>query len=215
MPKKLVIVGAGAVGRQIVQIARDISQINNEWTIAGIVDDNEEAWGSTVAGVPVLGGLEWIVSHPRIWVVVAVGSGRDRESIVRRIEAHCEVRYATLIHHLAWIGERTRVGPGTVVYPGALIDPDVDIGCHVQLNKGCSIGHDCRITDFATIAPNTSLGGGTQIGEGADMGIASCTIPGVTVGAWARVGAGAVVIRSIPAGVTAVGVPARPLNIEV
>lgn len=48
-----------------------------------------------------------------------------------------------------------------------------------------------------------------EIGAGADVGIGAILLPGVKVGAGAQIGAGAVVTGEIPAGVIAVGVPAR------
>ena len=45
--------------------------------------------------------------------------------------------------------------------------------------------------------------------EGALVGIGASVNPGLTIGAWAVVGAGAAVTQDVPAGVTAIGVPAR------
>ena len=47
------------------------------------------------------------------------------------------------------------------------------------------------------------------VGEGALVGIGASVAPGCAIGARATVGAGAAVVRDIPAGATAVGVPAR------
>ena len=49
------------------------------------------------------------------------------------------------------------------------------------------------------------------VGEGAFLAAGSAAIPGVTIGPWATVGAGGVVIRDITAGMTVVGVPATRL----
>ena len=64
---------------------------------------------------------------------------------------------------------------------------------------------------FATLAPAVTLAGSVHVGRGADLGTRATCIPGVSVGAWSVIGAGAVVTRDIPDGVTAVGVPARAL----
>lgn len=53
-----------------------------------------------------------------------------------------------------------------------------------------------------------------QIGDGVYIGCGVAILGGVTVGAGARVGANAVVLRDVPAGATAVGVPARVLGGE-
>jgi UDP-perosamine 4-acetyltransferase len=62
------------------------------------------------------------------------------------------------------------------------------------------------------VAPGVQLAGDVKLGEGVFFGIGSCAIPGVRVGEWTMVGAGAVVVDDLPSDVTAVGVPARMLE---
>ncbi len=50
------------------------------------------------------------------------------------------------------------------------------------------------------------------VGQGALVGIGATVMPGRSVGDWSVVGAGACVIEDVPAGVTVVGVPAKPLQ---
>ena len=48
--------------------------------------------------------------------------------------------------------------------------------------------------------------------RGAYIGTGASVIPGVTIGAKATIGAGAVVVRDVPAGETHVGIPAKVIN---
>ena len=93
--------------------------------------------------------------------------------------------------------------------PVAFIQSDSIIGRHSILNTACSVDHDASIGDFAHVAPGAHLAGGVRVGEGALLGIGCSVLPGRTVGDWAIIGAGAVVLRDVPPGVTAKGVPAR------
>ena len=61
----------------------------------------------------------------------------------------------------------------------------------------------------AHIAPGVAISGAVKVGDLAMMGVGSCAIQGVTIGKGAMVGAGAAVVRDIPDGALAVGVPAR------
>jgi len=74
------------------------------------------------------------------------------------------------------------------------------------------VDHDCRIGDFVHLAPGVRLAGEVTVGEGALIGIGASVLPGVCIGAWDVVGAGAVVTEDVAPGVTVVGVPARPLR---
>ena len=56
------------------------------------------------------------------------------------------------------------------------------------------------------------MSGHVILGEGVKIGTSAVILPGVRVGAWSIVGAGAVVTRDIPDNVTAVGVPAKVIR---
>lgn len=87
------------------------------------------------------------------------------------------------------IGEATQIGPGVHIYAA---DHPRDAGLRrAGLESGKPV----------TIGANVWIGGGARI------------MPGVTIGDDAIVGAGAVVIRDVAAGVTVVGVPARPVAV--
>jgi len=60
--------------------------------------------------------------------------------------------------------------------------------------------------------PATAIAGDVVLSEGCYLGIGSCVINKVSVGAWSVVGAGAAVVEDIPPGVVAVGVPAKPIK---
>jgi acetyltransferase-like isoleucine patch superfamily enzyme len=63
-----------------------------------------------------------------------------------------------------------------------------------------------------TVNPNASISGNVTIGAGASLGTCASVIQGRRVGRDSVLGAGAVVVRDLPARVVAVGVPARPLD---
>ena len=117
-----------------------------------------------------------------------------------------------MVHPAAWVDLSVELGPGAVVFAGAVIQPRTVVGAHAIVNTAASIDHDCRIGRFAHLAPGVHLAGTVTVGDGAFLGIGTVAIPGVTIGEWTQVGAGAAVVRDLPARVRAVGVPARPLE---
>ena len=207
--KDLVIFGAGSVGRLVHNIIDDINQDSPDWHVLGFLDSDQQKHGTEINGVPVLGGIQWLKKHCPPWAIIAISQPAARCELATIINRHAHIRFATLVHPLAWIASRVQIGDGTLIYPGVLVDPDVQIGSHVILNKHCTIGHDTTIGDYTTVAPGVNIGGAGTIGLGCDLGINCATIQEVSIGNWSIVGAGAVVIRDLPANITAIGVPAH------
>ncbi|CAN7237111.1 hypothetical protein LJR143_000836 [Pseudoxanthomonas sp. LjRoot143] len=97
------------------------------------------------------------------------------------------------------IGVRAQFGPGFV-----LIHP---VG--VVINSAVKGGRDVRIESGVVIGDNR--GGVPVLADGVFIGSGAKVIGGVQVGEGARIGANAVVLHDVPAGATAVGIPARVL----
>ena len=199
----VLVIGAGGHAKVVIATLRASGT-----DVAGVLDDDATKHGSLVLGVPVLGALDRAVEGEHE-VVIAVGHNAARKRIAESITG---VRWATVVHPSAVVHETVRLGTGTVVFAGAVIQPDTLVGAHAIINTGASADHDNDLGDYVHLAPGTRLAGDVTLEAGVFMGIASAAVPGVRVGAWTTVGAGGVVTRDLPSGVTAVGIPARPLS---
>jgi sugar O-acyltransferase (sialic acid O-acetyltransferase NeuD family) len=208
--KPLVIVGAGGHAREIHQIVNDINAVSPTWRISCFAVEPEHRVTSELLGLPVLTIDEASQTHFGSHFTIGVGSGVLRDRLAARLGPRSPDSFPALVHPRAQCGSRVEMGPGCVLFPGSIITTDIQLGCHVHLNVYSTVSHDCVIGDFATLGPHASCCGGVTLGELVELGAGAVVIPKVRVGARAIVGAGAVVTSNCPAGVTTVGIPAKP-----
>jgi len=119
---------------------------------------------------------------------------------------------------LRWLGRFTshlgRWLTGIEIHPGAKIGSCVfiDHGMGVVIGETAEIGDGCTIYQGVTLG-GTSLYRGEKrhptLGEGVMVAAGAKVLGGFTVGAGARIGSNAVVVKEVPPGVTVVGIPGR------
>lgn len=147
------------------------------------------------------------------------------------VDESAELGPGTVVWHLAQVRERARVGEGCVIGRGAYVDAGVRIGRNCKLQNHALVYAPATLGDGVFIGPAAvltndvnpravSAGGarkdgadwqaeGVDVCEGAAVGANAVVVAGVRIGAWALIGAGAVVTRDVPAYALAVGNPAR------
>lgn len=136
----------------------------------------------------------------------------------------------------AWahLRENCVIGAGTTIGQGAYVGPGVLIGSACKVQNGALIYEPAMIEDFVFIGPAVVLTNdknpraanpdlstktssdweavGVTIRQGASVGARAVIVAPVEVGAWAMVGAGALVTRDVKPFALVVGVPGRQVG---
>jgi serine O-acetyltransferase len=123
-------------------------------------------------------------------------------------------------HGLKWLGRFishiARWATGIEIHPGAIIGERVffDHAMGVVVGETAEIGDGCTIYQGVTLG-GTSLYKGVKrhptLGKDVVVSAGAKVLGGFLVGDGAKIGSNAVVIKPVPAGATAVGIPARIL----
>lgn len=203
---RIVIAGAGGHAK----VVADIIEQKGLFTIAGATDPRP---GDAASELKVLGEdaiLPTLFASGITHATVGLGASPDTEARAA-LFTHLNTlgfHMPPLIHPWAVVADSAELGDGCQVMASAAINPGVKAAANCVINTGAIVEHDCILEESAFISPGAVLGGAVIVGAGAFIGLGAVVLPGVRIGAGSVIGAGAVVLKDVPAGKTAVGVPA-------
>jgi len=184
--------------------------------IIGFLDDNETLVGTKVRGLPVLGTSKILPQLKDKYGIEAVycpiGSNKIR---VKFLEMARKYGYKTpnFIHPSVIISPNVKIGEGVYILLGTTIMPYTTIKDYVMISMGVHVAHHVILEEGTFLSTGCNFGASIIAHKYAYCGISSTIKTGIhELGEDCLIGAGAVVIKDVPAGAVVAGVPARILR---
>ena len=202
---RVILVGAGRFAADVTDVALDAG-----FEVAAWIEGLDPERADPAAEPPVI----WVDDHtgfePDVPIAPAISTPR-RRSLVERLESDGR-HLVSIVHPSAVIARSAILEPGCVVGPHVVVGASTRIGRGTILNRGALVGHHTRIGSHCFLGPGANVAGGVLVGDGVYIGLGAIVREDRTVGAGAMVGAGAVAVGDVEAGVTVIGLPARPME---
>jgi sugar O-acyltransferase (sialic acid O-acetyltransferase NeuD family) len=207
---KTILYLCGAGNAEGVRLALRINEKQKNWKNIFILDDDPDKSGSKILGIEILGPFDILKdadSKNTEVVNLVARTTSKRKSAYERI-SEFGIPFVSLID--------PSVDTWGVEYKGdVIIYPNVTFAAGAVLDHGsvaftgAVIGHGCTVGKFCIIAPGAVLNARIIVEDGVYIGTNSSILPDLKIGAWATIGLNSGVIQNVPAGATAMGVPAE------
>jgi sugar O-acyltransferase (sialic acid O-acetyltransferase NeuD family) len=213
--RPIAIYGAGGFGREVAWLLDVCSASGWDAQLHCFIDDSTATQGTYVHGTPVLSLADAAKQFPGAFVVAGIGAPRIRQALIERA-VQAGFQPLTVVHPGVEQSTHVVIGEGTLICAGNILTTDIVLGAQVQINLACTIGHDVQLGDYTTLAPGVHVSGCVVTGKCVYIGTGAVIVNGtseqpIIIEDDAVIGAGACVTKSVPANLTVVGVPARPL----
>ncbi len=203
--KRLAILGASGHGKVVADAA-----LASGWGEVVFFDDR---WPSlqSVGEWPVVGDTSRILEQAPDTDGVIVGIGDCQARATKHaLLSDANAPIVVIVHPMAWVSPRCRIGAGSVVMAGAVVNVGATLGEACIINTGATVDHDCNLGFAVHVAPGANVSGQVAVGDRSWIGVGACVRQGIRVGAGVMVGAGSVVVADVEDGLTVFGCPARP-----
>lgn len=210
--KPVVVLGGWGSGQIVTSVIEDINRVEPTWEVLGYLNDIEKA-GSKIGAYPVIGLTAEAPDYARkgVYLHYAMRNAKFARSRIKRFKEMSlpPEAFATFIHPNVQLSGNRGIGHGSLLCAQVNLSFGAKVGDHNHLYGNSFIGHDSEIQPYAWVANNSAVGARCLVKEGAHLGTNCSLREDVTIGAYAIVGIGAVVLNDVEDGAIVVGNPAR------
>lgn len=211
--KKILIVGAGGFGRELLQWIKDINAEKPTWEIGGFLDDNLQALDGVEIDYPVVGTIsDWQPKDDEVFAL-AMGMPQLKRMVVEKLKSR-GAHFAAVIHPTALVSPFAHYGEGLVMFPYSKLSCNSTVGDFVSILT-TPIGHDNEIGDYTMISGGCNIVRNVKIGKDVFVAAGVCIAQDVVVKDGAYIGLGSVVLKDVKAGTKVFGNPARIIPFHI
>lgn len=208
-----IIIGAGTYGEVYLAYLKEAGI-----DIVGFLDDDPKYIGQKVKGVQVLGGvsrLEDLKETEKIEAVYCpLGNNKLRVKFLS-MARDLGYKIPNYIHPSVIISPNVTIGEGVYILLGTTIMPYTEIRDFVMISMGVHLAHHNILEEGVFLSTGCNFGASIHAHKYAYCGISSTIMTGMhELGEDCLIGAGAVVIKDVPASAIVAGVPAKVIRIK-
>lgn len=214
--KNVIMLGGSGIG----MIASSILERIGGYRMLGFLNDVVPV-GTEVGkyqSYPVIGRSEDVHDlmrkHDAMIFIAYIGMTREKETTSKLKQLGIpQERLLSIIDPTAVVPHGfCSIGNGCLICPLAQLSADTTLGDNVILLPNSFVGHDSTLEEYVSIANNACIGANVHIGYGTHIGTNASTREKITIGKYAVVGMGSVVLNDVPENGIVVGNPAKLLR---
>jgi sugar O-acyltransferase (sialic acid O-acetyltransferase NeuD family) len=204
--------GASGFGREVMPLVREqLLADGGSPDSCVFIDDQPRA--AALNGHRVLSFEQFASSPGEKFYTIAIADSQVREVLQGKCES-AGLQPLDVVASSAIVLDGSVFGPGAILCHYSHVTVNAVIGRNFHANIYSYVAHDCSVGDFVTLAPAAKVNGGVTLQDHVYVGTGAIVRQGtqnrpMVIGRGAVIGMGAVVTKSVPAGATVIGNPAR------
>ena len=211
--KNLIIISAGAFGREVYYAAKQSIGHGSHWKIKGFIDSSLDRLSEFSKFHPegIIGTISDYIPQNDDVFICAIADKDLKVQFTEQIKNRGG-EFINIIHGTAVFLDNVALGEGIYIGPNCVISCHASIGNHTSLVANVAVGHDVKIGNFCQLNSFSHLAGLSSIGDKCVMNPLSVLLPKVSVSNDCVIGVSSVVVRSVKTSNQSLfGNPAMPI----
>ena len=160
---KLIILGAGDLGREILYAAKEnkAEKSNISHKTIAYIDDDLNKIGKTFEDINIIKFDDVLkLKHDDLSFICGIGNPIDRQNMINKLYAVLpQAKFINIIHDSVIIMPNFKIGVGNFIAPNTTIAIGTTLTDHTVINQNVSIGHDCIVGSYSIVSPGCVLSG--------------------------------------------------------